>query len=92
MSKCTDDRHDHADRLAIAAVEEGLPTPRMRRIPAIVEKTGLDTITQAVVLKLATQCVTGKITPEQFGSALTAIAREWVHGEMARLSAKAQTT
>lgn len=90
MSKITDDRHEHADRQIAAPVEELLPTPRLRRIPAVVEQSGLDTITRAVVLKLATQCIAGKITPEQFGSTLTAIAREWVQGEMERLSAKAQ--
>lgn len=85
MSKTLDDKHDAAIRPVVA---DAVPAPRMRRIPAVVDDAGLDTITTATVLKLATLGIAGRITPELMGRAMTCIAREWCQDEATRLSAE----
>lgn len=101
MSKFTDDKHDAAAKPIPAsrnydttltvpgetgpALSSELHTPRARRIPAIVDDASLDEITRAVSLKLAMMLMQGKTTPEMYGAALTAIAREWTHAEMAHM-------
>jgi hypothetical protein len=89
MSKLTDDNHEAASKPVVTLTGPGeTATPRTRRIPAIVDDGSLDEITRAVSLKLAMMLMMGKTTPEMYGAALAAIAREWTHTEMGHLGGR----
>lgn len=100
MSKLTDDKYDHAQIKALTVQGPTSdvpitppPLPRTRRINVPVSEEGYDIADGAVRLKLATMSLrTGRITPEQFGEALTSICREWNEAKVEQLNGKGATS
>jgi hypothetical protein len=71
---------------------DDVPTePRLRKIPGLVDDTGLAIIRRAVLLRLATL---GELEPESHestGRAIVVMCRDYLVGESARLSKKVGT-
>lgn len=77
------------DQDDVPVTPDPTPEPRLRKVPAVVDETGLAIIKRAVALKQAQWAELKGDSPELTGQALVTICTMWLESERAaRLSGK----